>query len=287
MWKDIEEKRELSNGLRTMLLHFILIVSSIIMAFPFFWMISNSIKTKEEIWKFPPVLLPKVPQWNNYVEAFNGASFARYIFNSTYTSLVIVVIVLINSAMIAYALTQLEFRGKKTLFGLILCTYMLPSASTYIPSYIILGKLNLLDTHTGLIISCVSSVFGIFFLRQAFLQINKSIVEAAKIDGAGHFRTLWRVIFPMTRTSFVTLGLLTFIGSYNSYLWPSLIIKSPDLYLVNVGLRQFFTTGGAYGLKWGVIMAASTIIIMPLMILFLVGQKWFINGITGDSSVKG
>lgn len=270
-----------------LLIHIFFISFSTVVAFPFFWMVSNSIKTKDEIWSFPPVLLPKVPQWVNYTDAFRGADFGRYMFNSTFTSLCITLIIIANSAMMAYAFSQLNFRGKNLLFALVLCTYMLPSAATYVPSYIILAKLKMLDSYQGLIISSCVSVLGIFLSRQAFMQIDKDFIESAKIDGANHWRILWRILFPMTRTTFVTLGILTFIGSYNSYLWPSLIIKSKKLFTVTMGLNSFFMSEGAYGLKWGAIMAACTIITVPLLILFFICQKWIIEGVSVDSGTKG
>ena len=260
---------------------------SIAVAFPFFWMISNSIKTKDEIWSFPPMLLPQDPQWVNYTDAFKGANFGRYMFNSTFTAICITLIIIVNSAMMAYAFSQLNFKSKKILFALVLGTYMLPAAATYVPSYIILAKLKMLNSYQGLIISSCVSVLGIFLSRQAFMQISKDFVESAKIDGANHWRILWQILFPMTRTTFVTLALLTFIGAYNSYLWPSLIIKSKDLYTVTMGLNSFFMTDGAYGLKWGAIMAACTIITVPLLILFFICQKGIIEGVAIDSGTKG
>lgn len=276
-------KRRVKN----LLIHIFFAFFSVAVAFPFFWMISNSIKTKDEIWSFPPVLLPQEPQWINYTDAFRSANFGRYIFNSTFTAICITLIIIVNSAMMAYAFSQLNFKIKKILFALVLCTYMLPAAATYVPSYIILAKLKMLDSYQGLIISSCVSVLGIFLIRQAFMQISKDFVESAKIDGANHWRILWQILFPMTKTTFITLALLTFIGAYNSYLWPSLIIKSKDLFTVTMGLNSFFMTDGAYGLKWGAIMAACTIITVPLLILFFICQKGIIDGISIDSGTKG
>ena len=164
---------------------------------------------------------------------------------------------------------------------------MLPSAATYIPSYIILGNMDLLDTYTGLIISNSVSIFGIFLLRQAFMQVPLGLVEAARMDGANNWQILWNIICPITKSSFITFGLMNFIASYNSYMWPSLIIDSPEKSLVSQGLRRFFIEGGAYGTEWPLVMAGSTIIVIPLLILFAFTQKWFINGIGGDTGMKG
>ena len=198
---------------------------------------------------------------------------------------IIVAFQIIGSAMIAYALTQFNFKGRKILFAIIMGTYMLPSAATYVPCYMILSKINLIDTLTGIIISNLGNVFGIFLMRQAFLQINKSLIEAARIDGASHWKILWKIVFPLTKPTFITFGLISFVTYYNDYMYPSLITKSPEKFLISAGLRQFFIQGGAYGIKWPEIMAASTITVLPLLILFLVAQKWFMQGV-GDTGVK-
>lgn len=273
--------------LRKGLMHLFLIANALVVGFPFFWMLSNSIKTKEEIWAIPPKFLPAVAQWVNYNETLADGTFARYVWNSTYTALILTAIVLINSSMFAYALTNIKFKGRNFLFLLIMVTYIMPSASTHIPSYITISRLHLMNTHTGLIISGAASIFDIFFFRQTFMQINLSILEAARIDGANHWDIFSRIVVPMSKSSFFTLGILAFIGAYNSYVWPSLIIRDKSKFLVSMGIRAFFQAEGSYGLKWGAIMAACCVVVAPMVLVFLVGQKWIIRGITSDSAVKG
>ena len=262
--------------------HIMLICISIVTFFPFIWMMTSSLKTKDEIFQFPPKLLPQVFNWSNFLEVFKEAPFEVYIGNSFFVATIIVAFQIIGSAMIAYALTQFNFKGRKILFAIIMGTYMLPSAATYVPCYMILSKINLIDTLTGIIISNLGNVFGIFLMRQAFLQINKSLIEAARIDGASHWKILWKIVFPLTKPTFITFGLISFVTYYNDYMYPSLITKSPEKFLISAGLRQFFIQGGAYGIKWPEIMAASTITVLPLLILFLVAQKWFMYGV-GDT----
>ena len=265
--------------------HIMLICISIVTFFPFIWMMTSSLKTKDEIFQFPPKLLPQVFNWSNFLEVFKEAPFEVYIGNSFFVATIIVAFQIIGSAMIAYALTQFNFKGRKILFAIIMGTYMLPSAATYVPCYMILSKINLIDTLTGIIISNLGNVFGIFLMRQAFLQINKSLIEAARIDVASHWKILWKIVFPLTKPTFITFGLISFVTYYNDYMYPSLITKSPEKFLISAGLRQFFIQGGAYGIKWPEIMAASTITVLPLLILFLVAQKWFMKGV-GDTGVK-
>lgn len=264
----------------------VLAAASIFTVFPFIWMILSALKTKTEIMDVT-AFFPADPQWGNFVSVITDSPLIRYIGNSLFVSAVTLLIQIVTGAMIAYAIVFLEFRGKNLLFAIIMGTYMLPSAATYVPSYIILANMGLLNTYTGLIISNAVSIFGIFLLRQAFMQVPKGLVEAARIDGASHWQILWRIITPMTKSSFITFGLMNFIACYNNYMWPSLITDDPDLSLVSQGLRRFFIEGGAYGTNWPLVMAGSALIVIPLLVLFGFTQKWFVNGIGGDTGMKG
>lgn len=269
------------------LIRFVLLTAvSIVTAFPFLWMFISALKTKAEIMD-TSVFLPVEPQWDNFRQVIFESPLLRYVGNSLFVSAATIAIQLLLGAMLAYALVFMKFKGRTLLFAVIMGTYMLPAAATYIPSYIILGQWNMLDTYQGLIISSAVSIFGIFLLRQGFMQVPSGMVEAARIDGAGHWRVLWKVVMPMTKSSFITFGLMSFISCYNNYMWPSLITDSPELSLVSQGLRRFFIEGGAYGTEWPLVMAGSALIVVPLLILFAFTQKWFINGIGGDTGMKG
>lgn len=268
--------------------HAMLAAGSVLMAFPFFWLVTSSLKTNDEIWQFPPVLWPAEPMWQNFAEAWTSAPFARYIFNSVFVASCIVILQIINSGMMAYALTHMKFRLKGALTALILVSYMVPSTAVYLPGYLVLGKLQMLDSYQGLIFTNCVSVFSIFLIRQAFLQVSHELVEAGEVDGASHFRILWTIIVPIARSSFAVLALITFIEQYNNYFWPMLITKNPDLQLVSAGLRSFFVEGGAYGMKWPLIMAASAFTIAPLLLLFLFTQKTIMNSFNMTAgSTKG
>lgn len=264
---------------KKLLKHLILTFVSLFMIFPFAWMLLGALKTNYEIWNEPFKILPSNPQWSNFLEVFKVSSFESYFINSFSTSLIITLIILINSALFAYAIAFFNFRGKNLLFTFVMGIYMLPSAVTYVPSYIILARLNMLDSLSGLVISNLASIFGVFLLRQAFLKLDKGIIEAAKIDGASDLSILWKIIFPICKPSFVSLALISFISNYNSYLWPSLIINSPEKQLVSMGLRQFFIQEGAYGMNWPLIMAASSLVVIPLLVIFGFMQNYFMNGI--------
>lgn len=280
------KKITLRDRIDTVIKWFILLISCLITAFPFVWMIISALKTKEEIMN-TSIFFPGNPQWGNIISILFESPIPKYIFNSLFLSIIIVAIQVITGALLAYALVYMNFKGQKLLFAIIMATYMLPVAATYIPSYIILAHRGLLNTFTGLIISSTVSIFGIFLLRQAFMQVPDGMIEAAKIDGASNVKVLIHVVFPMTKSSFITFGLMSFISTYNNYMWPSLITNDSSKYMVSQGLRSFFIEGGAYGTEWALVMAASAVIVLPLLVLFAFSQKWFINGIGGDTGMKG
>ncbi|MBQ7065743.1 MAG: carbohydrate ABC transporter permease [Lachnospiraceae bacterium] len=264
----------------------LLCIFSIFTAFPFIWMVLSALKTKAEVMDVSR-FFPQECQWGNFYQVIFNSPLLRYVWNSLFVSAITLFLQIVTAAMIAYAIVFMKFKGRNFLFAIIMGTYMLPTAATYIPSYIILANMNLLNTFTGLIISNCVSIFGIFLLRQAFMQVPMGVIEAARMDGASHFKTLWYVVCPMTKSSFITFGLMNFITCYNSYMWPSLITDSEEKLLVSQGLRKFFIEGGAYGTEWPLVMAGSALIVLPLLILFAFTQKWFINGIGGDTGMKG
>ena len=280
------KKITLRDRIDTVIKWFILLISCLITAFPFVWMIISALKTKEEIMN-TSIFFPGNPQWGNIISILFESPIPKYIFNSLFLSIIIVAIQVITGALLAYALVYMNFKGQKLLFAIIMATYMIPVAATYIPRYIILAHSGLLNTFTGLIISSTVSIFGIFLLRQAFMQVPDGMIEAAKIDGASNVKVLIHVVFPMTKSSFITFGLMSFISTYNNYMWPSLITNDSSKYMVSQGLRSFFIEGGAYGTEWSLVMAASAVIVLPLLVLFAFSQKWFINGIGGDTGMKG
>lgn len=277
---------KIKTGLAKVGKAFLLLIFSVFTAFPFFWMIVSALKTKAEIMDVSK-FFPAEFQWNNFYEVIFHSPLLKYVWNSLFVSVITLAIQIVTAAMIAYAIVFMKFKGRKILFAIIMGTYMLPTAATYIPSYIILSKLGLLNTYTGLILSSCVSIFGIFLLRQAFMQVPVGVIEAARIDGASQWKILWKIVCPMTKSSFITFGLMNFISCYNSYMWPSLITDSNEKMLVSQGLRKFFIEGGAYGTEWPLVMAGSTLIVLPLLILFAFTQKWFINGIGGDTGMKG
>lgn len=271
--------------LKASIKHITLSIISFAMIFPMIWMVLGSVKTSKEAMD-PTMILPDIIHLENVIEVVNDSPLMKYIVNSLVVAIVATLIQIVTGAMLAYAFSFIKFKGRNLLFGIVMATYMLPSCATYIPAYVTLAKMGMLNTRAGLIISQCVSIFGIFLLRTAFLQVPDELIEAAKLDGANDWNILWKIVMPVTRSSFVTFGLMSFISLYNNYMWPSLITKDKNQYLVAQGLRSFFIDDGAFGTNWAKVMAGSTVIVIPLLILFAFTQRWFISGLSGDSGVK-
>ena len=271
--------------LKASIKHITLSIISFAMIFPMIWMVLGSVKTSEEALD-PTMILPDIIHLENVIEVVKDSPLMKYIVNSLVVAIVATLIQIVTGAMLAYAFSFIRFKGRNLLFGIVMATYMLPSCATYIPAYVTLAKMGMLNTRAGLIISQCVSIFGIFLLRTAFLQVPDELIEAAKLDGANDWNILWKIVMPVTKSSFVTFGLMSFISLYNNYMWPSLITKDKNQYLVAQGLRSFFIDDGAFGTNWAKVMAGSTVIVIPLLILFAFTQRWFISGLSGDSGVK-
>lgn len=252
-----------------------LILLSITMIFPFIWMFMISIKPKSEI--YSGKFFPTTFHFDNYMRLFTDTNILLYLWNSIYVSLIIIVFQIVSAILAAYVFATFQKRWVKFCFALILATYMLPSAITYIPSFILLSEVNLLDTHMGYIFSESISIFAIFFLRQAFIQVPKDVVHAAKLDGAGHLRLIFTVYIPYCKNAIASLVLITFIYSYNNYMWPSLLIKSEENMFVTIGLRRLFMSQAGYGMDFPLAMAACAVSLVPMLLLLAVFSKRIIH----------
>lgn len=266
--------------------YLVLIIISFISIFPFVYMILSALKAPDEIVGQGLNLFPAVPQWENFLKVFDLAPFHLYIFNSFMTALAIVVLQTLASSMLAYALTQLKFKGKGLLFVVIMISYMIPSATTYVASYVFLSRAQLINTLTGYVLSNTANVFMIFLLRQSFTQVSGELIEAARISGASEWQIYRKIMLPLNKDVIFTTAILSFIGSYNAYMWPNLVLTSQENLLISIGLQRFFNSQGSFAQNWPLIMAGSTISILPLLIIFIVFQRYLKVGISGQG-VKG
>ena len=271
-------------------IHLVLISVSLLSIFPFLWLMSTAMKgSSENIFQYPPVFFPKMPTWENFVGVWHQIPFLLYFLNSMIVAGFTVLLNLILSALAAYPLARMDFKGKKVTFYAILATIMIPFQAIMLPVYLIVLKLNMVDSvnsfmgFVGLILPFAVNAFGIFLMRQAFLAIPKEMEEAAFVDGCNVFQIWWKVLLPMVKPTLAVLAIFTFIGSWGEFLWPSIVLTQKSLYTLPVGVNDL---QGMFSANWRYIAAGSIISTVPILIFFIAMQKYFISG-ENDGAVKG
>jgi ABC-type glycerol-3-phosphate transport system permease component len=264
--------------------HVAVVGIAVLFFLPFVWMLGTAVKPDNEIFVFPPRWLPTVWQVGNFVAAWGKAPFGRFFFNSVVVTASIVVIQLTTAALAAYAFARLRFPGKAPLFLAYLSIMMIPSQVTLIPNFITLKQLGLLNTYWALILPFAATGFGTFLIRQQFLSIPQELFDAAHIDGAGHLRILREVCLPLSRPAFATFGLLTAMWHWNDFFWPLIVTSSVEMRTLPLGLVVF--THSEQGTSWNLLMAAGIFTALPIVALFLVAQRYFVQGIA-RAGLKG
>jgi multiple sugar transport system permease protein len=252
------------------------------MAMPFAWTIATSLKSLQEMGATSN-LLPREPQWQNYRSVFNAIPFARFYFNSLFVAAWATLLQVLTSAMAAFSFARLRWRGRDAVFVLYLGTMMIPALVTVVPNFQIMIRLGLVDTLEGLVLPAAFSAFGTFLLRQFMLGIPAAIDEAATVDGASPWRLFWDVILPLARPGMVTLAIITFVGNYQSFFWPLVMLRRTENYTLPVGLLLFDSTGGQ---NTPLLMAAVTMSILPPIVVFILLQKRLVSGLQ-SGAVKG
>lgn len=258
-------------------LYLLLTVALVVVITPFVWMILGSVKTNAELRQVPPTWVPQNPTLDNYTSLFSRLSFGRYFFNSTLVAVVVTISNLLFCSMVGYALVMLRFRGKRIIFGLIIGTLMIPGVVTFVPLFVLVANLGLVNTLPGLFLPFLVAPFGVFLMRQFIMSLPRDLVEAARIDGAGELAIFGRVILPLLGPAMATLGILTFLGSWNNFLWPLVVAQTNDTYTLPVALALVST--GQNQTEYGLLMAGATVVVLPVLIVFLLFQKRFIQGI--------
>lgn len=262
------------------LLLIVIVAAAIIAIMPFAWMVSTSLKPDlRAVYKMPPQWIPETIAWSNYLTAWNSAPFGRYLFNSVFVSVSAVTLQLINGCLAAYTFSWIKFPGREVLFLVFLAVLMVPSQVTVVPNYIILSRLNWLDTYWGLIIPFAATAFGTFLIRQAFMQIPKDLVDAAIVDGASHFGVLRYVMIPLSIPTILTFVLLNFSWRWNDYFWTLIVTNSDAMRTLPVGVIAM-RAGPEGGTNWHYMMAATVIVLIPLLVLFISAQRYFVEGIS-------
>ncbi|HEU4740455.1 MAG TPA: carbohydrate ABC transporter permease [Meiothermus sp.] len=260
---------------------------ALMMTAPFLWMLLTSLKTQQEAFQFPPSLLPARPVWENYTQLFTLVPFGRYFLNTLVVTVAVVIGQLFVCSLAAYAFARLNFMGRDTLFVLYLATMMVPFQVTLIPLYLLVFQLGWVNTYWGLIAPGLSSAYGIFLLRQAFLTVPQELIDAARIDGASEFTIYSRVFLPMNGPSLATLGVFAFLGTWTDLLWPLLIVRNPQMRTLELGLAYFQSAVPQFVQpNWPLLMAAAVVVMLPVIVVYLMAQRYFVEGIA-LGSVKG
>ncbi len=280
----------IKKQLRKFLSHTFLITISFLSLFPFLWLLSTALKGADEnIFQYPPQLLPQHITFDNFIGAWKQIPFLTYFFNSFIVAGFTVVLNLILSSLAAYPLARMDFKGKNFLFCLVLATIMIPFQAIMLPVYLIVLKLHLVDTYgyvtgyLGMILPFAVNAFGIFLMRQAFLAIPKEMEEAAFIDGCSVFNIWLKILLPMTAPTLAVLAIFTFIGSWGEFLWPSIVLTNKALYTLPVGVNDL---QGMFSANWRYIAAGSIISIIPIIIFFAFMQKYIVSG-KNEGAIKG
>ncbi|GGE26208.1 sugar ABC transporter permease [Pullulanibacillus camelliae] len=254
----------------------VLIIGGILVAIPFIWMILSSFKPDAEILEIPPTIIPKHVTFQHYIDLFQQLDFGIYLKNT----LILVVFGFVGmffNAMAGYAFAKFNFRGREKFFYLILATMMIPGQVTMIPVYLILNQMGLTNTMAGIILPGLVAAFSIFLFRQFMTTIPTDLIEAARLDGAGEFFIFFRLIVPVAKPIFAVQGILAFIGAWNNFLWPLIIANDESLYPLSVGLQLL---QGEHGNEFGLQMAGSAFMVVPIIIIFFIFQKYIVEGFT-------
>lgn len=257
-------------------LHLLLIGSAFAVFLPYLWMVTTSLKPVKLTFQ-PPYLVPRHFEWHNYADAWAAAPFDRFYVNSAIMAFAIAAGQVLTSAMAAYAFDRLDFPFKNVLFFVFLGTLMIPLPLLLIPSYVIVERLGWLNTFWALIVPRLWTPFGILLMRQYFRSLPRELDEAAMIDGAGRFGVLFRILLPLSKPAVATLGLFAFLFAWNDFLWPLIVLDNPDMFTIQLGLANF---AGKYGTQWVQLMAGTVTATLPVLVLFLLVQRWIIRGLT-------
>lgn len=267
-----------------MLSYVILTVAGFTMILPFFWMLSAAFKPEIEIFRFPINWIPENPTLDNMKAIFSeNYNFALYYLNSFKIAVTVTVVQLFTCSFAAYSFSKIHFPGRDKIFLCYLGTLMVPFQVTMIPLFIIMKNLHLIDTHLSLILMSAFSAYGVFLLRQFYMSVPDELCEAAKLDGCGHFKIYSKIMLPNIKPAMATLGIFTFLGQWNDFLAPLIFIKSKSLLTVPLGLKTFVSE---YNVEFGKMMAGTSIALIPVIIVFFIGQKYFVEGIA-MTGVKG
>lgn len=249
---------------------------SLVMIFPFIWMVFTAFKGNQEVYVYPPTFFPQEFHWDNFSHVLETVPFVRFYFNSLLVTILITVSQVITSALAAYAFARLEFFGRDFLFILYLATLVIPNQVTMLPLFLLVSRLGWIDTYQALVIPFLANAFAVFFLRQFFAGLPRELEDAARVDGAGRLRILMQIILPLARPALATITLFIFLSEWDSYLWPLIVTNTQAMRTLPIGLRFFVEESGA---QLNYMMAGALMAVIPIILLFFAAQRQFIEGI--------
>ena len=272
------EKKFIAINWFKIISYLIISIGTFLVALPFFWMLSTSLKEPANIFAFPPKWFPAPITFRNYYEAITVLPFARFLLNTILVAVFIVIGQVLSCSLGAFAFARLKFPGSNLIFSMYLSTLMVPEIVTLIPNFILIKTFNWIDTYNALIApNLFGTAFGTFLLRQFFLTIPEELIEAAKIDGYGVLRIIFQIIMPLSKPALTSLGIYVLVKVWNDFMWPLTVINSTEMKTLAIGLTSF---QGLVVSNWGVIMAGAVYTMVPLVLVFLFAQKYFIEGMT-------
>ncbi len=279
------KRKPVSAGwvIRKTLAYVLLTAGGLVMITPFLWMLSTSVKTLEQTFAWPPIWIPPLLNWQNYITVFQKVQFGQFGLNTLKITLAVTLGQLITCSLAGYAFAKLRFPGKNVLFLAYLATMMVPFQVVMIPNFIVMRLLGLTDNHLGLILPSLGSAFGTFLMRQFFLSFPNELEDAAKLDGCNPLAFYWHILLPNSRPILATLAVMTFQGTWNDFLWPLIMISTESKRTLQVGLSYLI---GQYTTNWPIHMAGSVLTIIPIILLFFFAQKYFVQSIK-LSGLKG
>ena len=266
------------------MLYLLLFLGIVLVVGPFVWMLLGSFKPQVDFLRQPPPFFPSTPTVDNYQRLVERLDFPRFFFNSTVVATAVTVGNLVFCPMLGYALAKLRWRGKGIVLAVVLATLMVPAGVTLVPNFVLMSSLDLVNTYPALILPFLAGPFGVFLMRQFLQSIPDELIEAARIDGAGEWRTFWTVVMPLAAPVLATLGILTFLGSWNGFLYPLIMATEPQMYTLPVALATFAT--GQYQADHGMLMAGSVLLVVPVLIVFILFQRFITEGIA-TTGLKG
>ena len=269
--------KHIRTATRRIPIYIILSVISLIWVFPFLWMALGSLKTQREILAKPPRLLPDHATLANFTKWFEQLNFSTYFTNSIIVAVITVLGNIIFCSRVGYALAKMQFRGKNIVFGAVMVTLMVPSVATFVPLFVIIANLGLSNTYAALILPFLTQPVGVFLMRQFMTGIPDAVIEAARIDGAGELRIFFQIVLPQCAPAIATLSILTFLSSWNNFLWPLVAAQSDSMYTLPVALSLYST--GQNATNYSVLLAGAVLIITPILLLFIFLQRYFIEGV--------